>query len=84
MTVKTRERILVNLPEPDAITDKWWNREIKRIASKTAQGRRSIIFQALRFLGREEQIEELRKVKLPEVPDSVTVEDLYTKEQLHP
>ncbi len=73
---------MVNLPKPDGLTIKWWRNEITRIAPKTAQGRRSIIFQALRFLGREEQSEELRKVKLPKVQDSVTVEDLYTPEQL--
>ncbi len=71
-----------NVPSPDKITVVWWRKESKRLAPKTAQARRSIIFQALRFLGREEQIEELRKVKLARVPDSVTVEDLYTKEEL--
>ncbi len=81
-SVETRERILSKVPPPDELTVEWWRNETRRIAPKTAQARRSIIFQALRFLGREDLVEELRKVKLARVPDSVTVEDLYTKEEI--
>ncbi len=81
-SVETRERILSNVPSPDELTTEWWRNEIKRLAPKTSQARRSIIFQVLMFLEREEQIAELRKVKLPKVPDSVTAEDLNTIEEL--
>ena len=81
-TVKTRRRIIEKWPEPDELTADWFRGLIKEIAPKTALNRKSLVLQILRFLEREDQVKAIKIIKLPKVPDSVTVEDLYTKEEL--
>ena len=81
-TVITRERIMSRWPKPDKLTADWFRAKIKTIAPKTAQSRKSLLLQVLRFLNRDKQVETIKAIKLPRIKDSVTVEDLYTKEEL--
>ena len=81
-TVKTRRSIISKWPEPKGLTADWFRSLVKKIAPKTALNRKSLVLQILRFLERDDQVKTIKAIKLPKVPDSVTVEDLYTKEEL--
>jgi len=81
-TVEVRRRVLSKIPKPDKLTAAWWRRQVKRLAPSTLQSERVVILQVLEFLGRSDQADAIRGIKLPRREDSVTVEDLYTKDEL--
>lgn len=76
-------RRLLNLPAPDDLTKEWFQKRVKAIAPSTARYDKTIILQVLEFLKRHEQAEIIKSVKLPRVEATVTVEDLYTQEELN-
>lgn len=69
-------------PKPDGLTASWFRKRVKSVAPSTARYDKTLILQVLSFLEREEQAKDIRGIKLPKIEPAVTVEDLYTKDEL--
>ena len=74
-----RER-LTGFPEPDGLTAEWFRKRMKRIAPATAKQEIGLAKRVLKWRGSETA--DLQGVKVAREQESVTVEDLYTPEEL--
>jgi len=74
-----RER-LSHFPGPDGLTADWFRTRIKAVTPATANQEIGLAKRVLKWRGSETA--DLQRVKVPREEESVTVEDLYTSEEL--
>jgi len=70
------------LPAPDKITGAWFKRRMKEVAPSTIKAEVILAKRFLKWSGRDTSDLEKDKLKLPRLEDTITVADLYTKDEL--
>jgi len=79
-TLKLMRTRLKGFPEPDGLNTEWFRKRMKKVSPRTVRQELIQARRVLKWLGRDTT--DLERVKLPRVKDTVTVEDLYTREEL--
>jgi len=67
-------------PGLDELNTEWFRERMKRVSPQTVKQELTLARRVLKWSERD--ITDLERVKVPRIKDSVTVEDLYTKEEL--
>lgn len=73
---------LKQFPEPDKLTGAWFRKRMKEISPTTVKTEVALARRFLKWSGRDTSELEKSKLKLPRIEESVTVADLYTKDEL--
>ncbi|MCK5151579.1 MAG: tyrosine-type recombinase/integrase [Candidatus Thorarchaeota archaeon] len=90
-TKVTMTRIMETFPTPTKLDEDWLRTQSTVITPSTLRSHRSLALRFLKWWAKkdktkktriQERIEDMRDVKLPKVKKSVTVEDLYSSEEL--
>jgi integrase/recombinase XerD len=80
LTLKVMRTTLERFPSPDRLDAKWFRKRMKSVRPATVKGEIKLAKQVLTFL--DQDTDELSHVKIPRAEFTVTVEDLYTKDEL--
>ena len=80
-TQTTVKNTLLNFPPPDGLTGDYFRELMKRLSPYTLRYRVALAKKFLRWAKRD--TEDLYRLRSPRLEESVTVEDLYTQEELN-
>jgi len=72
-----------SFPEPDRLNAAHFRKRMKDRSPSTIKAEVELARRFLKWSGRDRSILDRDKLKLPRIEDSVTVEDLYTKDELN-
>jgi integrase/acylphosphatase len=78
-TMRNVRGMLSRFPAPSELDAKWFRKRLKEVAPTTARNELKLAKQVFRWLGLS--TEDLKRVKIPK-GEGVTVDDLYTREEL--
>ena len=81
-SMKLLRAMLKNFPAPDKLAGAWFRKRMKAVTPSTIKGEVSLAKRFLKWSGRDTSDLERGKLKLPRVEETITVKDLYTKENL--
>jgi len=73
---------LRGFPEPDGLTAKWFRQRMKQVSPATVKSEVVLAKRFLKWADRDTSELERDRLKLPRLEETITVEDLYSKDEL--
>lgn len=81
-TLNLMQKQFNRFPDPDGLTASHFRKRIKQVAPSTVRAEVALAKRFLQWADRDTSELDKKNLKLPRVKDSVTVEDLYTADEL--